>query len=277
MPLISIITSTLNSAKHLGTLANSLRAQTCKDFEWIIVDGKSSDGTVDIVEENMDLVSSFTSEIDDGIYDAWNKGIKEARGDWICFVGSDDYFLHVDSIKEIGSSLSGIYPHHRISYRPILIVNHRGEELYTIGLPWLKAKRQFRSVMTLPHPGLMHHRTLFEEFGLFDTSFKIAGDYDFLLRVLKKQGPHYGGGRPLLAMRLGGVSSDPQGSLRTLYETRRASKMHGQSVPRPSIIWAFLRYYLRTFLLRLLSKNFIYRILDYGRIITGKPKHWTKL
>lgn len=277
MPLISIITSTLNSAKHLGTLAKSLRAQTFKDFEWIIVDGKSSDGTVEIVEKNMDLISSFTSELDDGIYDAWNKGVKTAQGEWICFIGSDDFFLDVDSIKEIAFSLSGIYPKHRISYRPILIVNQRGDALYTHGTPWVNAKQKFKSMMTLPHPGLMHHRTLFEEFGLFNISFKIAGDYEFLLRALQKQEPNYDEGRPLLAMRLGGVSSDPQGTFQTLVETRLASRMHGHNLPRLPILGAFIRYFIRFLMFRILSKNLSYKLLDYGRAITGKSRHWTKI
>jgi glycosyltransferase involved in cell wall biosynthesis len=277
MPLISIITSTLNSERHIGDLATSLHAQLCKDFEWIIVDGKSSDQTLSIIEENKEIVSSFISEPDYGIYDAWNKGVNLARGDWICFVGADDFLVDPNAIGEVSSSLLGIYPEYRIGYRAILLVNQKNQELYKLGDPWSTARKNFRDIMTLPHPGLMHHRTLFEEFGLFDTSFKIAGDYEFLLRALKNKEPYYCEGTPVVAMRTGGLSSNPRHSLRSLLESRKASRKHGRLLPRSPFFLGLARILIRWILFRSFGEHRSKILMDYGRSLLGKPPHWTRL
>lgn len=277
MPLISIITSTLNSGEHIGDLAESLQAQNYKDFEWIIVDGKSSDQTLSIIEKNRKIVSALISEPDSGIYEAWNKGIKLAQGDWICFIGADDFFVDANALAEISSSLEGVYPQHRIGYRALSLVNKKGVPLYELGDPWSTARKNFRDSMNLPHPGLMHHKTLFKEFGVFDTSFKIAGDYEFLLRTLKNQDPYFCEGRPVIAMRTGGLSSNPRHSLQSLMESRKASKKHGRLLPRSSFFLGLTRLCIRWLIFRSFGERRSKILMDYGRSLLGKPPHWTRL
>jgi len=277
MPLISIITSTLNSEQFIGSLSDSLRSQLFKDFEWVVIDGKSKDKTLQIIAMNSGVVTKVISEPDNGIYDAWNKGVTLAKGEWICFIGADDFFIDANALGEISSSLRGVYPKHRIGYRALSLVNQKKQELYKIGEPWSEARKKIKDIMTLPHPGLMHHKTLFEEFGQFDTSFKIAGDYEFLLRVLKNQDPYYCEGRPGIAMRTGGLSSNPRYSLQSLLESRRASKMHGRLLPRAPFFLGLARIFIRWLLFKSLGERRSKIVMDYGRSLLGKAPHWTKL
>ena len=89
-PFISIITSTYCAAACLPRVIESIRAQTFDDFEWIVIDGASTDDTVDILRQNEDVIDYWMRESDKGIYDAWNKGLPHVRGTWVLFLGADD-------------------------------------------------------------------------------------------------------------------------------------------------------------------------------------------
>ena len=91
-PLISIIVAVYNGEKTLQRCIDSVFSQTYPHKELIIIDGGSTDGTVDILQTNNDKITYWKSEPDNGIYQAWNKALDHAKSDWICFLGSDDYF-----------------------------------------------------------------------------------------------------------------------------------------------------------------------------------------
>lgn len=277
MPLISIITSTYNSERYLKDLIRSLRDQTFFDFEWIIIDGGSTDSTLEITNLNSDIIKYTSSEPDTGIYNAWNKGLKVARGEWICFIGSDDFFISPDSLQGIAEILRSSPPTTKIIYSKVLITNESCVPLYTIGEPWYKAKKKFRSLMTLPHPGLMHHKSLFRDYGYFDESYRIAGDYEFLLRATKLETPFFNTGPPLVSMRLGGISSSSKHQLSSLFEVRRATKQHGGTFPSMHLISAFGRLSLRSLIVSIFGNRNAAIALDFGRSLMGKKAHWTRL
>ncbi len=130
-PLISIITVTYNAAKTIATTIDSITNQTYQNIEYIIVDGGSEDDTIDIIKKNKDKITQWISEPDKGIYDAMNKGLKMANGDWCIFMGGDDVFYNKQTIKDIVSHFTNknniyygnvimsttkkIYPGNRIS------------------------------------------------------------------------------------------------------------------------------------------------------------------
>lgn len=130
-PLISIITVTYNAAKTIATTIDSITNQTYQNIEYIIVDGGSEDDTIDIIKKNKDKITQWISEPDKGIYDAMNKGLKMANGDWCIFMGGDDVFYNKQTIKNIVSHFTNknniyygnvimsttkkIYPGYRIS------------------------------------------------------------------------------------------------------------------------------------------------------------------
>ena len=114
-------------------------------------------------------------------------------------------------------------------------LNNDGQSLYQVGEPWEKVKVNFKQLMSIPHPGLMHRQSLFEERGMFDESFRIAGDYELLLGELKFRDAAFTLDVILTGMRHGGIGSEPDNILVSLCEVRRAQKMHGQHLP--SLLW----------------------------------------
>lgn len=274
-PLITIITSTFNAAGHLFNAVKSIREQSYDCVEWIVVDGASQDGTLDILRQNEDVIDYWVSEPDEGIYDAWNKGILHATGDWILFLGADDYLWTQDVLQKMAAVLDSAYPACRVVYGKVALVNQAGEGIYFSGASWQRVRNRFRSVMCLPHTALFHHRDLFRVHGEFDTSFRISGDYEFLLRELKHREAMFVD-RVIAGMSLGGISSNPATSERMLFEMRRATRKHGRIFPGIPWLLAAVRHMLRRVLWRLLGERGARHLLDMGRRLMGKPAHWTR-
>ena len=274
-PLISIITSTYNAEDHLQEAAQSIRDQHYRNFEWIVIDGASVDGTLDILRSNEDVIDCWLSEPDQGIYDAWNKGLQLAQGDWICFLGADDYFLDAQVLTKLSSRLVACSLDVRVVYARVMLLDKNGERLYAVGEAWEKAR--FKKYMCIPHQGVMHRRSLFERHGPFDASFRIAGDYEMLLRELKTSEAAFIPDLITVGMRQGGgASSKPQSSLVLLLETRRAQRMHGQRFPSWLWVAAVMRTYVRLLLWHALGEQWARKALDLGRRMLRLPVFWTK-
>ena len=178
---LSVITVVYNGATTISGAIESVLAQTYQNIEYIIIDGKSSDGTVEIIEQYLDKVSVFVSEPDLGVYDALNKGILHASGDVVAILHSDDRFCssHVCSnimryMKKTGSEIC-------FSDAVILHSDLRREYRY------YRAKYFKRWMLRLgwmpPHPSIFIKKNLFDEFGLYSNDYQIAGDFDFLVRI----------------------------------------------------------------------------------------------
>lgn len=274
-PLITIITSTYDAAAHLPKAIESVRAQTYGNIEWIVVDGASADGTLDILRQNEDVIDFWLSERDEGIYDAWNKAIRHATGDWVLFLGADDYLWTQDVLQEMAAVLDSAYPMYRVVYGKVALVNRVGEGIYFSGELWERVRNRFGSVMCLPHTALFHHRDLFCVHGEFDTSFSISGDYEFLLRELKHREAMFVD-RVIAGMSLGGISSSPATSDRMLFEMRRVTRKHGRIFPGIPWLLAAIRHGMRRALWCLLGEKRARYLLDIGRRLMGKPAHWTR-
>ena len=212
-PMISLITATFNSGKTLEKTIQSVINQSYKDFEYIIIDNVSQDDTIKIIQKYENHISSFISEPDRGIYEAWNKGVQRAMGEWIAFLGSDDV-LYPDALEKYALCLSQNPDINFISSR---IVLYWGEKkIRTIGEKW--DWKKFQHKMNIAHVGALHHKSLFETYGLFNPSFRIVGDYEFLLRVGKNLKPGF---LPdtTVEMQIGGASWLNK---KTLQECRKA-------------------------------------------------------
>ncbi len=177
-PLISIVTVCYNSADTIARTLDSLRSQSDKRFESIVIDGGSTDATPDIVTQYGDVVTYFVSETDRGIYDAMNKGIRQAKGDYIAFLNSDDAYLDQTIAKVIGkieSSSSDVVYGNLIKERVF------GNEVFTrVEKPVLE---NMEKTMSIFHPATFAKKELFDMHGGFDTRFKLAADYQWLLKV----------------------------------------------------------------------------------------------
>lgn len=182
---ISIITIAYNSGHSIADAINSVLAQTYPDIEYIIVDGKSKDQTVEIVKSYGDRIAKFVSEPDNGIYDALNKGIRMATGDVVGFMHSDDLFAS----NEIIAKVAGIFQQQEVDsiYGDLQYVykNDTNKVLrYWKSGSFSRAK--LRMGWMPPHPTFYVKKKIYDQYGLFNTDFRIAADYDTMLRFLGK-------------------------------------------------------------------------------------------
>lgn len=179
-PKISIITATYNSEKYVEDSINSVISQIESNDEYIVIDGGSIDRTVDIIKKYDDSITYWKSEKDEGIYHAWNKGLKHATGDWIMFIGSDDFLkpnalnLYKEFIERYVSE-DCLYIS---SKNEIIDDNKRIIRIY--GWPW--SWEIFKRRNNISHPGSLHSYRLFKNYGFYNEKYKIAGDYELLLR-----------------------------------------------------------------------------------------------
>ena len=268
-PLISIVVAVYNGAKTIQQCVDSISHQTYPNKELIIIDGGSLDGTVELLKSNQENIAYWISEPDRGIYNAWNKGVSQTKGEWICFLGADDYFWDVRVLDQMVSQLATISPNINVAYGKIMLLSNDGEKLYALGKPWGTVKNRFKQLMSIPHPGLMHRASLFRKYGNFDEAFRIAGDYEFLLRELKSNDAMFMPNLITIGMRQGGVSSDPANAVEAMREIRMAQRMHGQRLPGPIWLTAMVRVYARLFLWRLFGARAANKVLDCVRRLTG--------
>lgn len=227
-PLITVITSTYNAAMTLGRCLASLENQTYKDFEHIIIDGGSTDGTIDIIENSIKSgfsnISWWVSEPDNGIYNAWNKALPHVRGEWVYFLGADDYLYSSDTLEKIKTYLLKSYPLYPVVYGKVEIIScFNQKRIRWAGEPWDIVKNHFFNVgNSLPHQGLFQHRETFNDVGNFDETYQLAGDYDMLLRVLINNTPLFID-VPIAYMETGGISSLPSSDI-----TNRKEYLHSR-------------------------------------------------
>ncbi|HHR6039170.1 TPA: glycosyltransferase family 2 protein [Providencia alcalifaciens] len=245
---ISIIIATYNAQEYIDSCLNSI-AKTIKDnpenLEVIIIDGKSTDSTCEIIQKHSNFISFFLSEKDNGIYDAWNKGIKKSKGDWIMFLGADDQLeqggleKYLSIIDEIPSKIEYISS-------KVKLIDSNKKTIRIIGqeYDWNK----FKHYMNVVHVASLHKRTLFQDIGLYDTSFKICGDYELLLRRRNSLQAFFLD-EIIASMQIGGISYQSKISL---LEAKKA-KIKNHSV---SLISAELDYnfsYLKLLIKKLIN------------------------
>ena len=206
IPKISVVTATYNSeATIVGTL-ESLKCQRFKCFEHVVVDGLSTDRTLDIIREAGIESTSIDSQRDDGIYDALNRGIMLASGDVVGFLHSDDFFPNPEVLGTIAEVFND--PSVDICFGDLVYVRQFDDR--KVVRRWQSGefrRSRLRFGWMPPHPTVYVRRELIQKF-LFDLNFKISGDYDALLRLLCEDSinavyiP-----KELVYMRLGGESN----------------------------------------------------------------------
>ena len=275
-PLISIIVAVFNGAKTLQQCIDSVANQTYQNKELIIIDGGSRDGTVDLLNSNQEQINYWISESDKGIYNAWNKGLEQVKGEWVCFLGADDFFWDDQVLEQVSAQLEKLPLDIRVAYGQVMLLNKNGENLYPVGEPWERISTRFKQIMSIPHQAVMHRRSLFERHGKFDESFRIAGDYELLMRELKMTEAFFVPGIVISGMRQGGISSSPENSLVLLRECRRVHLMNGHRLPKGVLLMAFARVHIRLILWRIFGERLARIIIDVGRRIRGLPPYWTK-
>lgn len=228
---ISIITITLNAERYLEQTIASVVNQTYSNREYIIVDGGSTDGTLDIIKKYESEIDNWISEPDNGIADAMNKGIDLATGDYILFLHSDDYLVNSSALERASEYLGDRFD--IFFFQVLHDINGQNQVSSNRSLGWLT---NFK--MGSCHQGQLCSRKLFQRIGKFDTSFKIDMDYDLILRAYRAGASCNSVNMPLAVMRLIGISSRTDWkSLRERFDEER--RVHFKNC---STIWMRLLY-----------------------------------
>lgn len=228
---ISIITVCFNSATTIGDTLRSVAGQTHPDIEHIIVDGQSTDGTMDVVNSHRDKLARVVSAPDNGIYDAMNKGIALATGDILGFLNSDDilasdaemeFVARVFDDKQVDACYADLV--YVDEYNPTRVVRYWKSNEYRHSL--------FRTGWMPPHPTFYARRSLYEKLGGFDVRFRLQADFDLTMRFLEvHQVKAVYIPRVLVKMRMGGATNkNLLNILKGNMEAYRACLKNGLSV-----------------------------------------------
>jgi len=175
-PLVSVITVVYNGAATLDATIRSVAAQTFRDLEFVIVDGGSKDATIDIIKKYPDTITRWISEPDKGVYDAMNKGIRLAEGEWLYFLGSDDTFQDSGVLAGFfGDADAGGLAELDLVYGDVLSPSYKGRYDGEFNYEKLLSRN-------LSHQAAFYKKSLFTRLGDYDQHYRMHADWDFNLR-----------------------------------------------------------------------------------------------
>jgi glycosyltransferase involved in cell wall biosynthesis len=225
--VMTIIIATYNSSGTLEQCLKSVYQNDMSNVQVIIKDGASTDDTVSIANQYLrkefDLIFSYP---DSGVYDAWNDALKHASGNWVTFLGSDDYYIDDTILRQIKLIIGGLdLKRNKYIYGKNTAITVDGIVISDLGENWELARLKLNKQMSIRHPGSFCHISIFEKIGSFDTSFKIVGDYDFTLSASKLTELYFYDFSSV-AHRVGGLSIKPSRNLDVILETFKLRKKH---------------------------------------------------
>lgn len=255
-PKISIVTVVFNNVKTIGDTLDSVAAQDHDHIEHIVIDGNSTDGTSELLGERREQLAHYVCEPDQGIYDAMNKGIALATGDYVGVLNADDFLEGPSTISLVARAFRE-KPTDCL-YGDVRFVSHENPERFVR----YYSSRHFRpnrfaNGLMPAHPTFYVRRTLYESLGNYKTDFQIAADYELLVRFLLVHGissqyiP-----QPLVRMRTGGVSNASWKTYWTLNrEVVRACRENGVRTSLPRVLTKYFIKLLEFLPSRQLAQN----------------------
>ena len=240
----SIITATKNAEDQIENSIKSVLSQNNVDLEHIIIDSVSKDNTIKIIDKySSDQRIKYISEKDNGISDAFNKGIKLSSGEWIIFLGAGDTFIHNKVLSDISKILIN-KSSELFAWGNIVLINARGEKGKTImGKNSLKNLKRY---MSFPHQAIFHNRELFQTYGMYDTNLKVAMDYDLLLRCFDKINSINYINYNVSYMLIDGLSqNNAMQVLKEFYYVKIKNNICSQFIAYSWLNWARVKYFIK--------------------------------
>lgn len=244
---VSIITISFNDQKNLERTINSVKIQTLNDFEYIVVDGGSTDGSLEVIKRNEHRISKWVSEPDNGIYDAMNKGLEMATGEFVLFMNAGDTFYAADTLKKIPFSE---YPEADIFYGETVMIDSNGN------MPGLRSKRlphnlkwtDFRKGMVVCHQSILVRRNIAPKYNL---EYKLSADVEWVLHCLKRSKQNVFTGTIIACFLEGGASKQRHAeSLGERFEIMK--KYFGL----PATLYSHMVFLIQTVLVKIRIKPF---------------------
>lgn len=246
---ITVIIAVFNGEETLERCIASVINQTYPHKELIIMDGDSADRSVEIIKIHQNQITYWESQKDRGLAHAWNKALDKATGDWIYFLGADDYLWENNTLEQVADHLGKVPKRDKVVYGKVIRFLKNGKILDSQGEPWQEMCKQFLNTVSIHHQSVFHHKSLFEEYGYFDEAFRFTSDYELLLRYLKQNMPLFID-VIIAGSLLGGMANQSANRLSLLQERTRAIRK--LKVRVSMLRWSI--YYLRVYIRILLAK-----------------------
>jgi glycosyltransferase involved in cell wall biosynthesis len=243
----------------------------------IIMDGGSTDGSVEILKRYDSQIKYWETKPDRGIYHAWNKALAHSGGEWICFIGSDDFFVDEGVLFRVAPCLVEAFEKHCLyAYGQVELYSDRhGVVVEKANDEWASMKNMMKYGGFLVHSGSFHHKSLFDDGKRFNEKYKICGDKDFMFRVLKVFDAYYIN-NVIIRMSMGGLSYN----LNVKKEMVKETLAIWRDIPMPGIPWilyfSLVKIKIYAFLKSLLGDSASLVIADASRRLRGKNPYWNQ-
>jgi glycosyltransferase involved in cell wall biosynthesis len=270
-PLISVVIPVYNSELTLARCLDSIIQQSYQFIEIIVIDSQSSDNSVSIIESKQAHIAYWESKPDRGIHHAWNKALEHVKGEWIHFLGADDYLWEFNTYEKIAKYLKTINHTSKIAYGKVFKVLPNNECLAIEGKPWEQLRQRFFQVMCLEHQGIFHHQTFFKEYGNFNEDYLFAGDYEILLRYFRENSPVFIN-EIIACKQFSGVTANPQNSLQIIKEQRKARREANLSYTSIPLMMRYLKAKARSLITPVIGSYKTQCMVNIYRQITGQKK-----
>jgi len=224
---VSVVTVCFNSAATIEDTIRSIREQQYEHIEHVIIDGGSTDGTQEVVGRYNGRIKKFISEPDRGIYDAMNKGLRLVAGDVVAFLNADDVYASPNVIGDVVSAMhkertDGVYGD------LVYVGRHDPNRIVRYWQAGAYRPRAFYEGWVPPHPTFFCRTSIYRELGGFDPAYRIAGDFELMLRFIEKNGIHVQYvPKPLVRMRAGGRANRVRGIIQGNREIIHAFHSNG--------------------------------------------------
>lgn len=264
-PRVTIIVAIRNVAADLKTTLDNFSAQSFTDFEVIIADCNSVDDPSQYLK-NRSFPIRHVVQSDTGIYDAWNKVLPLAQGEWVNFMGAGDHFATDQTLTQAVEILDTLPQDTLMAYGKVNVIGENCKIVRQSGADWPNSLDQIKRFDMFPHQATFQRVSTFAKYGLFDCSYRIAGDTDMILRLAHLRVPvHF----PLIVanFRYGGTSSAPNRRLESVREGARIMKKHGIA---NSAVNAFAKATVLELMYRLLPQKTLHRVIDFYRQLTNR-------
>lgn len=273
-PVFSVVIATQNAEGSLSRCLESFVTQQYRNFEVVIQDGASIDGTLATIEayaKQLPFISIKSAE-DSGLYDAWNKALPRCKGEWILFLGADDWLYAPDALFHLAAVTTCAGPSVSFIAAACIRVDARGV-LFAKDEPGPESLAAMSQGMAVPHSALLHRRSLFAS-NRFDVSLKIAGDYDFVARTMTYENTVFCK-QPLTVFSVGGMSGRLCNFWFREREFLRVSRKRYPRAPRWRAYSRLVRAFGFHILQLLLPEAWTVWLADAWRRLTGRKRLWT--
>jgi len=273
-PLFTVITVVFNGAKELESTIQSVQNQSCRNLEYVVIDGGSTDGTLDVLRRYENLIGYWMSGPDKGVYDAFNKACRLIKGEWTIFLGAGDVFYDAEVLESMTEAVQNVSAETEIVYGKVCVVNEQNSSSELLNWPWPQMRDTWQGgrPMVPHHQGVFHRKRLLSMESPFDISYRIAADSKLFYTSISRVDPAFADVVVARSL-LGGLSTEPKYYIDNLNEIVRINSEFG-FVNQPHLLWFYLKSVVKYSIFKAGNDRLAKRFVDIYRQLTGRKPKW---